>query len=219
MNGTQGHYIYDSIIPIDTKMILMVARTELEILTTGASQAYLFKTYEPIILLSLVEEFVADFYLNTKRLRNVDINNLAWMPRYTNSVVSTIESDVYANIDDTIKDEPNIGADLLYMVSEEWDSTSSMLYSLIHTRARELLYPIYNYLATYLKMGVCLQFVSARVTNEVSIELTFRVINGTLMETKLMHLGEAYDVAARSYGSSSNRMASAIAGTGVHGLL
>lgn len=197
----------------------MVGRTELELLIVGAAQRYLFNTYEPIILKSLLEEYVADYYLQGNRLQNLNIDNIQWMPRYITNVVNVIEADIYANIDDTIKDEPNIGADLLYMVSEEWDSTSSMLYSLIHTRARELLYPVYHYLSEHLNFGICMEFNDAVVINEYTIELTFRTVSSSYIEMKLKHLGGEYDVANRSYGGSPNRLVAAVACSGIHGLL
>lgn len=197
----------------------MAARTELELLLVGNTQQYLFKTYEPIILLSLVEEFTADFYINGNRFDNLVIDNLDWIPRYINTVVNSIEADVYANIDDTIKHEPNIGADLIYMVSEEWDSTSSMLYSMIHTRARELLYPVYNFLANHLDIGTCVQFVNARVINESSIELTFNVIPNTFIETKLKHLGCNYGTTNRNHSGGPRGLVSPASSTGLHGLL
>lgn len=190
----------------------MAARTELEMLVVGPTQLYLFNTYEPIVLSTLIDEFVADFYLEFNRVGVIDINSLKWIPRYINNIVSSIENDIYVNIDDTIKEEPNLGAELLYMVTEEWEGTSSMLYSLIHTRARELMYPVYTYLSNLLQNGVCVEVDSTAITNVYSIELVFRAVSRTFMETKLKLMGGNYDVAERSYGGSSGRLVSAISG-------
>lgn len=206
MNGQRGVYLSDLIIPHDTRLVLLVPRTELEVLISGATQSYLFKTYEPVVLSSLLEEFVADFYIEYNRGGMLDVNSLKWMPRYINNIVSMIENDIYTNIDDTIKEVPNLGTDLLYLVTEEWDGTSSMLYSLIHTRARELMYPVYTYLSSLLQNGVCVEVDSVSIPNELSIELVFRAVSKTFLETKIELLGGTSNVTQPGYGSGVGGM-------------